>query len=316
MAFAGLGIITWWSCNPGESEKEKKTTQKPTVLAAPLFEISLAQWSLHRAHRVKEMTALDFAQRAKREFDINAIEYVNAFFEDKAKDMDYLKDLKGRADGEGVKNLLIMIDNEGDLGSVDEQQRKTAVENHFKWVEAAKFLGCHSIRVNAAGKGSREAVAGSSIKSLSELSNFAKDFGINIIVENHGGYSSDGTWISDVMTKVNLPNCGTLPDFGNFCITKDDNPVWAEKKCLEDYDRYKGTKEMMPFAKAVSAKSHDFDESGNEVNTDFSKMMKIVLQSGFNGYVGIEYEGNTLSEPEGILATKKLLEKVRSELKM
>lgn len=264
----------------------------------PLFKISLAEWSLHKAIFGKKLDNLDFPATAKKEFRIDAVEYVNQFFKDKASDQKYLADLKNRCETEGVKSLLIMCDGEGALGDQDEAKRKQAVENHYKWVEAAKFLGCHSIRVNAQSQGSYEEQLGRAADGLSRLSEFAKQHELNVIVENHGGLSSNGKWLAAVMKKVDLPNCGTLPDFGNF----------------HDYDRYQGVEETMPFAKGVSAKSHDFDEQGNETKTDYVKMMKIVLAHDYHGYVGIEYEGSKLDEYAGIRATKKLLERTREQL--
>ena len=214
-----------------------------------------------------------------------------------------------RADDNGVKNLLIMIDGEGGLAEPDRAEQKTAIENHFKWVDAAKTLGCHSIRVNSFGKGDSEDVKKAAIIGLSTLATYAKTMDLNVIVENHGGYSSDGAWLSDVMLRINMPNCGTLPDFGNFCIRRDGGKPW-EGKCVEEYDKYQGVKDLMPFAKAVSAKSHAFDSDGNETNIDYKKMIQIVKDAGFNGWIGIEYEGSELSEDEGIKATKALLEKV------
>ena len=264
----------------------------------PLFKISLAEWSLNKSIFGKKIDNLDFAKVAKRECGIDAIEYVNQFFMDKATDKKYLAELKQRADDEGVKTLLIMIDREGKLGDPDEKLRKEAVEKHYKWVEAAKYLGGHSIRVNAASDGSYEEQLKLAADGLRQLSEFAAKHDMNVIVENHGGLSSNGEWLAAVMKEVNLPNCGTLPDFGNF----------------HDYDRYKGVTELMPYAKGVSAKSHDFDEQGNETKTDYLKMMKIVLDADYHGYVGVEYEGKNLPELEGIKATKKLLERVREQL--
>lgn len=271
----------------------------------PLFEISLAEWSLHRTIFGGKLDNLDFAKAAKRDYGINAIEFVNQFFKDKAKNTEYLTELKKRAEGEGVKMLLIMCDGEGALGDADEKKRLTAVENHFKWVEAAKFLGCHSIRVNAQSSGSFDEQVDRAADGLRKLSEFGAKHEINVIVENHGGLSSNGEWLAKVMKKADHPHCGTLPDFGNFAIDRKNN-VW--------YDRYKGVTELMPFAKAVSAKSHDFNEAGDETNTDYLKMMKIVLAAGYHGFVGIEYEGGKLGEPEGIHATKKLLDRVHAEL--
>ncbi len=276
-----------------------------SVLAAEAgkFQISLAEWSLHKTLFAGKLNNLDFAATAKQEFGIEAVEYVNQFFKDKAQDAAYLADLKKRAADVGVKILLIMIDGEGNLGDPSLSKRMKAVENHYRWVEAAKTLGCHSIRVNAGSAGSYEEQMHRAADGLRALSEFAAQHGLNVIVENHGGLSSNGAWLSSVMKLVNLKNCGTLPDFGNFRIQGEE---W--------YDRYKGVEELMPFAKAVSAKSHDFDEAGNETKTDYLKMMKIVLAAGYAGYVGIEYEGSKLDEYAGVRATKTLLERVRGEL--
>jgi len=271
----------------------------------PLFKISLAEWSLNKALFGKRLDHLDFPQAAKRDYDIDAIELVNQFFMTKAKDPAYLRDFKSRADAEGVKILLIMCDDEGALGDPDAAKRKQAVANHHKWADAAKFFGCHSIRVNAEtnGVGSFEEQQKRAADGLRSLSEYCARLGLNCIVENHGHLSSNGAWLAGVMRLVNLPNCGTLPDFGNFDL---GDGKW--------YDRYKGVAEMMPFAKAVSAKSHDFDAQGNCVETDYQRMLKIVLDAGYHSYLGIEYEGEKLSEPDGIRATKRLLEKVRAEM--
>jgi L-ribulose-5-phosphate 3-epimerase len=267
------------------------------------FQISLAEWSLHRALNEKKLDNLDFAKTAKQDFGIEAIEFVNQFFKDKAKDVAYLSELKKRADDLGVKMLLIMIDNEGHLGDASLKKRLEAVENHYKWVEAAKFLGCHSIRVNAASSGSYEEQMFRAADGLRALTEFGDEHGINVIVENHGGLSSNGEWLAAVIRRVNHQRCGTLPDFGNFKLQDD-----------EYYDRYKGVAELMPYAKSVSAKSYEFDDKGEETETDYHKMLRIVVRAGYHGYLGIEYEGKKHSEPEGIRLTKKLLEKVRGEL--
>lgn len=281
----------------------------PSLLAQggkePLFKISLAEWSLHRALFGKKMDHMDFPKEARNSYGIDAIELVNQFFKDKARDEKYLGEFKQRAEDLGVKILLIMIDGEGNLGDPDKEKQKAAVENHHKWVDAGKFFGCHSIRVNAATgeKGTFEEQQKRAAEGLRMLSEYGAKQGLNIIVENHGHLSSNGEWLAGVMKMVNLPNCGTLPDFGNFNLGGG-----------KEYDRYKGVKEMMPFAKAVSAKSHDFNSEGDEIHTDYQKMVKIVLDAGYHGYLGIEYEGSKASEPEGIRLTKALLEKVRANL--
>ena len=281
------------------------------------FKISLAEWSLHRSIRSNMIDHMDFYDITKNKFGLSAVEYVNSFFFDKAGDKNYLNEMKMRADDLGIESLLIMCDNEGSLGDPDPIARTKAVENHYKWADAAKLLGCHSIRVNAylteslhgtllgdySTTGSYENQINLAADGLRRLTEYGDTLGINTIVENHGGLSSNGQWLAAVMEKVDHPRVGTLPDFGNFRIQGEE---W--------YDRYKGVEELMPYAKAVSAKSHDFDSQGNEINTDYYKMMNIVLDAGYSGYVGIEYEGSKLDEMAGIQATKDLLEKVRDSL--
>ncbi len=272
------------------------------------FEISLAEWSLHVAIRDKKtMTNLDFPKVARRDFAIGAVEYVNQLFMDKAKDQKYLNTLKDICDGEGVKSILIMCDREGNLGDPDNAKRKLAVENHHKWADAAKFLGCHSIRVNAAtgNQGSYEEQQKRAADGLSSLSDYCTPLNLNVIVENHGGLSSNGAWLAGVMKLAGRETIGTLPDFGNFVI---------DRKTGEEYDRYKGTEELMPFAKGVSAKAHEFDEQGNETSTDYLRIMKIVKEAGYRGHVGVEFEGGKMDEYAGIRLTKALLEKVRAKL--
>ncbi len=218
-----------------------------------------------------------------------------------------MAELKQRCADAGVFSHLIMVDGEGALGDVDAAKRKKAVENHFQWVEAAKFLGCLSIRVNARSSGGREEQQKLAADGLRSLCEFAADHQIDVVVENHGGLSSDGQWLAGVMERVDLPNCGTLPDFGNFLIS----PHGAEEEVF--YDCYKGVAEMMPYAKAVSAKSYEFDAAGNEVQIDYFRMMKIVLDAGFHGYIGIEWEGDKPGEFEGIRLTKRLLERIRGQ---
>lgn len=272
----------------------------------PLFRISLAEWSLHRmlfGRTEEKLNHLDFAAYAQNEFGIDAVEYVNQFFKDKAQDTSYLAEMKTRADDAGVRSLLIMVDGEGRIGDPDDAARTKAFENHKKWVDAAALLGCHAIRVNAASAGSWEEQKNLVADGLSRLAEFAETRNLRVLVENHGGLSSNGKWLAEVMQAVNHPHCGTLPDFGNFRVSKE-----------ETYDRYEGVRELMPYAFAVSAKSHNFDENGNETNTDYVRMMKIVLDAGYHGYVGIEYEGSALSEKEGVHKTLALLKRVRDEL--
>ena len=277
------------------------------------YRISLAQWSLHKELKAGRLDNLDFAATTKDRFGIEGVEYVNQFFKDKAEDKSYLAEMNKRAADNGVTQLLIMIDGEGQLGAASLLQRVKAVENHYKWVEAAKELGCHAIRVNAASSGSYEDQVHRAADGLRALSEFGDRHDIDVIVENHGGLSSNGKWLTAVMEKVDHKRCGTLPDFGNFGIDRNKN---------EWYDRYEGTKELLPYAKAVSAKTYDFDESRPFVTvdtrwgkeTDYRKMMQIVVDSDYEGWIGIEYEGGKLDEYAGIKASKELLERSLAEV--
>ena len=281
----------------------------PTGTEEPRFKISLAQWSFHKALQGKKMDHLDFPKKAT-EFGIYAVEYVNQFFKDKATDSAYLSEMNKRTGDLGVRQVLIMIDGEGGLAEPDNKLRTQAVTNHYKWIDAAKTLGCHSIRVNAFGTSDDpNALHASAVASLSTLASYAAPLGINVIVENHGGFSSDGVWLGHVMKEINMPNCGTLPDFGNFCLKKKDDGK-GNSNCVEEYDRYRGVQQLLPFAKGVSAKSYDFDKEGNETTIDYKKMTDILKASAYKGYVGIEYEGSRLTEDKGVVATKELLERL------
>ncbi len=243
-----------------------------------------------------EMTNLQFPVFA-RSLGFEAVEYVNTCFFDKATNSAYLNELRNICRQEGIKNVLIMCDNEGMVGHPDKKERVQTLENHKKWIDAAAFLGCHAVRVNAGSSGSYEEQQKRVSDGLHLLCDYGDKAGISILVENHGGLSSNAEWLAGVMQLTAHKRVGTLPDFGNFTIIE-----------TESFDRYRGVEMLMPWAKGVSAKSHDFDAAGNETETDFSRMLRIVYDSGFRGYIGVEYEGTRLPEKEGIMATKKLLE--------
>lgn len=300
--------------------------------------ISLAQWSLHKALKAGELNNLDFPRIAREDFDFDAIEWSGQFLNveharlgAQPKGHAYLTETKRVTDDHGLTNLLIMCDHVGNLGDPDNTLRSNAVEGHYAWVEAAKFLGCHSIRVNAASDPSliSEEQKKLCIDGLGRVCAFAQTYGLNVIVENHGGLSSNGAWLASVISGVGLDNCGTLPDFGNFYVARnrgnperyaqskkpyENDPIYEEDDIGLEYDRYQGVTDLMPFAKGVSAKSHDFDAEGNEVNTDYNRMLKIVIDSGYTGYIGIEYEGRTTPEMEGIQLTKTLIERTLASL--
>lgn len=297
---AATAAVTGLSSRSALGQEEKKDD-------AP-FKISLAEWSLHKSlfNAASGITNLDFPRIAKEEFGIDGVEYVNQFFKDKARDQKYLADLKQRCDDVDVTSVLIMVDGEGNIGDPDKAKRQQAVENHHQWVDAAKYLGCHSIRVNASSGGSYLEQVNRAADGLRQLSEYAAKQDINVLVENHGGLSSNAAWLAVVMERVGMDNCGTLPDFGNFNISGGDDPV--------SFDRYMGVQALMPYAKAVSAKTFDFNDEGDETTIDYLKIMKIVMEFGYHGYVGIEYEGSRLDEFAGIRASKTLLERVREKL--
>jgi len=296
-----VGGAVLWSAGPLAFGRAARRESDP-------LKISLAQWSLHKLLFGGELDHLDFAAEAKK-MGFGAVEYVNGFFKDKAKDAAFLKEMNTRAQDAGVEQLLIMCDGEGNLGDADDATRERAVENHRKWLDAAKELGCHSIRVNAASSGSWDEQRDRAADGLRRLCELAEPLELSVLVENHGGLSSNGKWLAEVMRAVDHPRVGTLPDFGNFCMD------WSRSSEADAwYDRYRGVEELMPFAKAVSAKSHDFDEDGSETSTEYLKMMRIVRDAGYTGWVGVEYEGSRLSPREGSIATKRLLEKVWAQL--
>lgn len=298
-AVAGLWAARLVSANP-PSEPDVRDPGQP--VAAPAFKISLAQWSFHRALSKGDLAHADFPARAQ-ELGIDAVEYVNVFFRKKG-DAAEVKELRRRCDDLGVSSLLIMCDGEGRLGDPDEAARRKTVDNHRAWLEAARELGCHSIRVNASSEGSFEEQQRLAADGLRRLCEAADPLGLNVIVENHGGWSSHGGWLAETIRRTGHTRAGTLPDFGNFRLGDG-----------REYDRYQGVRELMPFARGVSAKSYDFNAQGEETTIDYAKMLAIVVEAGYRGYVGVEFEGETMSEREGVLATKTLLERVRATSK-
>jgi sugar phosphate isomerase/epimerase len=281
----------------------KSAAPAPAAPKKPLFEISLGQWSLHRALQEGRLDNLDFPVVARKDYDVGSVEFVNTFFKDKAKDVAYLHELLKRAKDNGVRCGLIRVDGEGPLAHPDDELREKAVARHRMWLNAAAFLGCHSLRVNLDGEGSARKQRDAAAQSLDALGDYAEGLQLRVLVENHGGYSSNPEWLAGVMELTRHKRVGTLPDFGNF---KDGEG--------QEHERYKGVEQLMPWACAVSAKSWDFDEGGEEKTIDFHRMLKIVVAAGYHSWICLEYEGERLSEPDGIRATKKLVERVRDEL--
>jgi sugar phosphate isomerase/epimerase len=273
---------------------------------ASVPKISLAQWSLHRAFKNGSLKAEDFASIARNSFALDAVEYVNQFYVKNAINEVYWNQLRNRANNEGVKSLLIMVDDEGLLGDPNSVSRNKAVENHYKWIHAAKILGCHSIRVNAFGEGSETTLKASLVNGLGALAAYGAKEKINVLIENHGHHTSNAGFMVNIIKEVNNPYLGTLPDFGNWCLNKE----WGSthnNECEKMYHPSKGVSEFLPFAKGVSAKTYEFNEAGYDTVIDYPSLLKLVKDFGYKGYIGIEYEGENLSEEAGIMATKKLI---------
>lgn len=315
----GLGVAGIHACTP--STRSENSTETANAASSPFFKLSLAEWSIHRMIREQGLDPYLFAEKAKG-WGFEGLEFVSQLYLDKelqGPDLDaamkkMVAELNLRSNDQGMANLIYMVDldDSADMGVSDDKKRQYAIDRHYPYVDATAELGCHSIRINMFGDFDPVSWKAASIDALGKLGEYAAERNVNVIIENHGWLTSNAALLMEVINEVNLPNCGTLPDFGNFCTKRKDMSRWGE--CEEEYDRYKGIKEMMPAAKAVSAKSHDFDENGNEINTDYKRMLEIVKQAGYTGYIGVEYEGDNLDEEAGILATKDLLLKIGSEL--
>lgn len=285
-----------------------------SVTAHSTIRLSLAEWSLHRAIEKGDLDHLDFSRIAQEVYGFDTVEYVSGLFGSSSlqpaaslRSHGYLQQLLRNSSNAGISNHLLMIDHEGPLAAADTTARLRAVDAHRKWLDAAAFLGCRHVRVNLHGEGTRQQKFDASVDSLLRLAQLAGPLGLNVLVENHGNESSDASWLVAVMQRVGLPTVGTLPDFGNFCLTH----AWGttQEPCAEAYDRYLGVEQLMPFAKAVSAKSYDFDENGLQPMIDYQRLVNTVTLAGFTGYIGVEFEGFTQDEPSGIRKTRALLEK-------
>lgn len=313
----GVGLAGIHGCiNSNQKAKE-------TVNTELFFKLSLGQWSIHRKIGEEGLDPYLFASKAS-EWGFEGLEYVNHLFQQKmsgfssvsAGIQNLVSELNKRSQDEGMKNLVMMVDlppGQGDMAIKDKSKRSAAVERHYPWVDATAGLGCHSMRVNMFGELEPTLWKETSIDALKQLAEYASSQKVNILIENHGYLTSNAALVMEVMEAVNKDNCGTLPDFGNFCLRRENNERRAAP-CVEEYDKYKGVKELMPLAKAVSAKTYDFDEEGNETTIAYDRMLRIVKEAGYNGYIGVEYEGSRLSEEEGILASKNLLIKVGKQL--
>lgn len=315
------------SCkNDAKKEEEKTPKEEPKeemVTKNDNFKHSLAQWSLHEPFQNESLDPMDFADIAK-DLGFTGLEYVTQLYpqiiEATGKPnyqeviMQHADEWLKRSQSAGMDNVLIMVDHAGELADPDPAKRAEAIENHKYWMDAAERIGAHSVRANLFGELDPVKWHEISVASLKELGAYGKAKGVNVIIENHGGWSSDGAKLAAIMKEVNMDHVGTLPDFGNFCVAREGGERWGAP-CVEEYDMYKGTMELMPYAKGVSAKSYNFDENGNETKIDYGRMFEIIQEAGFKGYVGTEYEGPLEDPKEGVRLTKALIEKSIHNLK-
>lgn len=306
LASAGVLGGAWALARSGAAQEPPKKPEAAPAPAAPKkrapFELSLAQGSLRRALSEKRLDNLDFSVAARKDYDIGSIDLLNTFFKDKARDLAYLNELRKRAVDNGVRSRVLMVDDEGPLAHPDEDVREKAIARHRMWLNAAALLGCHSLRVNLDGEGSSRKQRDAASIALNSLANYAEGLDLRVLVENQNGLSTNPAWLAEVIKQTAHERVGTLVDFGNFKNAEG-----------EEFDRYKGVEELMPSAFAVSAKSWDFDEKGEERTIDYRRMLKLVTPT-YHSWIAIDYEGTKLSEPDGIRATQKLLLKVRDEI--
>lgn len=317
LSFLFLLSLLFLSCKNDIKSKSQKSDEVVVAKnnSASFFKLSLAQWSLHRTFNEEGVSPFQFAAMSKN-MGFEGLEYVNHLYKNQIQEMGFdavIDSLNVLSKKHGLQNVLIMVDDEGDLADPSEDVRNAAVENHKKWVDAASKLGCHSIRVNTFGTNDPEIWGTAVVDGLKKLSTYAATKNINVLCENHGWLSSDADLLMAAINDVNMENCGTLPDFGNWCVKRKDGEKWGD--CEEEYkDKYRGIELMMPKAEAVSAKAYDFDENGNETTLDFVRILKIVKEAEYNGFIGVEYEGDRLSEKEGVIAIRDLLLKSVKQL--
>ncbi len=304
--FYFLVLCSLISCET-RSDKSKPYSEQPSITLHEYPKYSLAQWTFHKQLFSGEMNTIDFIDTAAH-LGFEGIEYVNQFFKNQAHDQDLIDAINASTARHGIRSLLIMVDGEGDLGNPNLSDRKQAIANHKKWVDMAYKLGCHSIRVNAYGTGDRDSVWQQCKTSIIDLADYASSKKINILIENHGGYSSDATWLKSLIIATQRDNVGSLPDLDNWCTRRDNGKLWGGN-CIDRYDAYAGMMELLPHAHAISIKSKAFLPDGEEKTIDYPRIIPKIKASGYSGYLGVEYEGTDLSPVDGAVMTRALVEK-------
>lgn len=304
------------------------TGNLPSAETAPIkpqpFTIGLSQWAFHRAifgdardhYRTfiknlhsdpdsvlaGEMDPRDIVWRA-RELDVGVVDLVNILWFGHGEDKPWLNDFKTRARDANVTFGVLMCDQLARSGAADAKERRQSVEDHTRWMETAAELGCPFLRINPYGEGTYLEQCQRSAETLHALAERSADYGLEVIVENHGHPGSNGAWLAMLIEMANHSRVGTYTDLDNFFMGGWDlNP---ERR----YDRHQGLLDLAPYTKAISAKTHDFDPDGEETTIDYHACLKILIDSGFSGLVSAEFEGNRVDETEGSKLTVELLKR-------
>ncbi len=265
----------------------------PSVIGSELFgstprlikdDISLAQWALVDEVKSGKWKTLDFAKIARNDFGLNGIEFVNTLFEVTTEG--YLKKLRKNADDNGVTMVLIMVDDEGDGCGATKEERNQFAINHRKWIDAAAYLGCKSIRTNC--RGPENADKAEALKWAAESYNMLLEYAvpakISVLIENHGGVSNDADWMVSLMKEVDNLYFGTYPDW---------------RRPADNFDNVDYLKKMLPFAGGMSYRNQPTEELT-------AKMIKLAKDSGYRGWYGIESSGREEIK-KGIELLKKYL---------
>ena len=255
------------------------------------FPIGIQEYTFNRILRSGKLKHLDYPAMVKKELGIEHVEYWSRPFEGKHTDKKFVGELNSRTKGEGISNVLILVDEKHELDHEKKSERDKSVDLHKGWIDCAAQLGCDAIRVNCRMGGDPKDNLNRAVDGVGRLCEYAKDTSVKVVIEPHGRNSQNPDWLLAVMKELNHPHAGILPDFNNF----------------GSYDRYSAVEKTLPFAPAVCAKALKFDDEGNETHTDYFKMLKIVYESTFSGVISIEFEGHGVDPIVGSRMTQDLI---------
>ncbi len=271
------------------------------------IEIGLSTWSLHRhmgpikrqvvtdtgekhewtEEYPEDVSLLDFAGFARKEYGLTHLELIQMSFP--STEASYLKKLRSAVEAAEavIENVPIDV---GDICELAPERRAEHVRNIKSWMDVAAAIGSRAVRVNTGPSREGSDALALAVESCKRLAEHADKLGLNVLIENHGGISSDPQLLKQLIESVSTERMGACPDFGGF----------------DEAIRYDGLQKIMPLAKLVHAKSYAFDEHGEETAIDYARCMQIVKNSGFSGVLSIEYEGDG-NASEGIKKTKELI---------